>query len=149
MLYEVRWTKSRKRFAWVDVVTGEETLVYESEGLCEIVGSDNAMGRLHIVVDKLVVEDEYAWAFQELQPSLIPDGAEQLPIADVVRICYRRAAQDWRIRDENGTGNTTFVNTIRGQLLMDWHDHASHLFGHNDVWIHDEIAYLVPKVGAV
>jgi len=146
MLYEVRWTKSRRRFAWVGVVTGEETLVYEVDGLCDVVWSDDENGRLHIEVDELVVEDELAQVYQDLKPAYIPEGAVQLPIADLVRICYRRSQQDWRIRDENGSGLTTFVNSIRGQLLLDWHDHGSHLFGRNDVWLHEGIAYLVPKV---
>ena len=102
MLYEVRWSRSQKRFVW-EGMEGQETAVsYEADGLCEVVGTDDEQGRLHMAVDDLHMDGENLFAVQHPMTVSIPEGAFQMEGAGRWRICYRRAANDWRMRDEDG-----------------------------------------------
>ena len=148
MLYEVRWSRSQKRFVWIDMDLPEvEIPTYEIEGYMEMMDTDNEQGRLHVAVDQLVVENEYAWAIQQPQVVSVPEGAFKMEGAGRWRVCYRRSAQDWRMRDEDGSGKVTMVRSIRGQMRLDWHDHLAHLFHRGEAWFFEGITYLVPKVG--
>jgi len=145
MEYEVSWSRSQKKFRWVGE-DGVEVWCSEAEGLCEMVGTDNETGRLHVAVDGLEVEGEFVRAVQEVQEVQLPLGAVELEGAGYWRLCYRRAQQDWRVRDENGSGKVTFVNTYKGQVGLDWHDHAAHLFHKGKMFLFEGDAYLVPEV---
>jgi len=147
MLYEVRWSRSQKRFVWEGMEGQETAVAYEADGLCEVVATDNEQGRLHVAVDDLVMDGENLFAVQHPMKVSIPEGAEKLEGAGRWRICYRRSQLDWRLRDEDGSGKVTFVTSYRGQMRLAWYDHAAHLFHLGEAWWLDGIAYLVPKVG--
>lgn len=147
MLYEVRWSRSQKRFVWEGMEGQETAVAYEADGLCEVVGTDNAQGRLHIAVDDLIMDGENLFAVQHPMVVSVPEGAVKLAGAGRVRVCYRRSQEDFRVRDEDGSGKVTFVHSIRGQMRLNWHDHAAHLFHMGEAWLYEDIAYLVPKVG--
>jgi len=147
MLYEVRWSRSQKRFVWVGMEGQGDEVAYEADGLCEVVETDNAQGRLHMVVDDLIMDGENLFAVQHPMVVSVPEGAVKLDGAGRWRICYRRAQEDWRLRDEDGSGKVTFVSSYRGQMRLNWHDHAAHLFHMGEAWLYEDIAYLVPKVG--
>ncbi len=149
MEYEVRWSRSQKRFVWVPE-RGPDVLAYETDGLATWVGTDNEQGRLHLTVDEL---EEVALeggnvlvvAHQAPLTTVLPAGAVDLEMADRCRVCYRRNQNDWRARDEDGSGKVTFVDTYRGQGLITWHDHAAHLFVRNRVFLHEGTAYFVNR----
>ena len=155
MEYEVRWSRSQKRFVWVGMVDrdedgvyhGEEFVSYEADGLCEVVETDNAQGRLHMAVDDLHMDGENLFAIQHPMKVAVPEGAVKMEGAGRWRMCYRRSANDWRMRDEDGSGKVTMVRAIRGQLRLNWHDHQAHLFHMGEAWFFEGITYLVPKVG--
>jgi len=149
MLYEVRWSRSQKRFVWVPE-RGPDVLAYETDGFAEFINSDNEQGRLHVVVDKLEeveLSDGNLLVIAHQEPMLVvpPEGAVELAMADRCRMCYRRSHKDFRARDEDGSGNITFVTSFRGQGLIDWHNHAGHLLVHNKVFLHNDIAYFVNR----
>jgi len=145
MEYEVRWSRSQKGFVWVDVVSGEETLCKETDGYAEVLWTDNEQGRLHVEVDEIVMVGDVLYAVQKPFLIHLPEGAIELPIADRARLCYRRSNHDWRVRDEDGTGKVTFVKAYLGQMMMDWHDKAAHLFHRGAVFLYDDVAYLTHR----
>ena len=155
MLYEVRWSRSQKRFVWVGMVDRDEDGVYHGEefvsleavGLCEVVDTDTAQLRLHIAVDDIRMDGEHLFAIQHPMVVSVPEGAFLMEGAGRWRICARRSHNDYRMRDEDGGGKVTMVRSIRGQMRLNWHDHAAHLFHMGEAWFFEGIAYLVPKVG--
>ncbi len=148
MLYEVRWSRSQKRFVWEGMEGQETAVAYESDGLCEVVETDDAQGRLHMAVDDLHMDGENLFAIQHPMEVSVPEGAFLMEGAGRWRVCYRRSANDWRMRDEDGSGKVTMVKSIRGQMRLNHHDHAAHLFHMGEAWFFEGITYLVPKVGA-
>ncbi len=152
MLYEVSWSKSEKGFRWIDP-EGEVFLSKTEEGEMDMVGTKNEIGRLMV---ECTLEKQGTHA--QVTPS--EGSVAVLPPADAVlkdwngycRMCYRRAQQDWRIRDEKfdgkGTGIIEFVQTYVGRVKVYHYDGIGHLFhGHPErrdglVSIKDRIAYL-------
>ena len=64
------------------------------------------------------------------------------------RLCFRRANNDWRVRDERKPWTDpdalVFVRKYVGDLNGNWMDGGSHLFHDGEIYIDaDEVAHLI------
>ena len=165
MFYELSWSRTNKQFRFTDQ-TGEEIYCGKNAPCIGAVGSftvlstENSQGRLQVECDALTSHftipcpDSYGvlWSQQDIHHVEIPEGAVELEGAGYWRVCFRRKKDketkfvipgDWRIRDEKGDQTMTYVNTIRGQFGLDWHDMQSHLFHKGKIYLYDDDAYFV------
>ncbi len=68
------------------------------------------------------------------------------------RLCYRRANEDWRLRDErkSWTDPTALIHVAgyEGDINLNWLDHGSHIFHDGQVYMDENnIAHFIdPEV---
>ncbi len=125
---ELSWSRTQKRFRWIDQTTQEESLCYEADGLFRLNGTNNVLGRLHTEGELEVDSSEIAHIWYPWYEVEIPEGAVEIPMGNRTRICFNRAKECWRVRDEDGTRIVYFAKDLEGLFNLDWKDHVGHLF---------------------
>ncbi len=77
---------------------------------------------------------------------LLKAEAGDLPAAHY-RLCYNRAGENWRLRDEE-SGELRLVTDYEGDANFNWQDGGSHVFHDGPVHIDDDLVahFIDPKL---
>ena len=130
------------------VIKGQTWHFKEYLGKAEMLGTDNSTGRLYLR-SLVILDSETLTMYRDpnVKPHLIVEGLKRQPTHN--RLCYRRASQDWRLRDErmgwNNPDALKFVSTYVGDMSAEWNRNYSvaHIFHNGWVIIDaDNIAHL-------
>ncbi len=111
-------------------------------GKAEILGTNNEEGRLYIrAMAQINGETLTMWRDPNAPPHAEVDGVRREKTHN--RLCYRRATEEWRLRDErldwNHPNALVFTKSYVGDLNAEWHanDSIAHIY-HNGYAIIDE-----------
>jgi len=117
-------------------------------GKAQILGTNNEKGRLYLRA-MAQIDDETLTTWRDL---LAPrheevEGTRREKTHN--RLCYRRATEEWRLRDErkdwNDPNALVFTKSYKGDLNSEWHknDSVAHIY-HNGYAIIDknDVAHL-------
>lgn len=156
MLYELSWSQTDKQYIFVDQLgsefyCGQNAPCVGVVGSCTIICNDNSNGKLFVECDTITscyttpCPDSYGmlWIQQDIHSVDIPEDAMKLEGSGYWCISFSPSG-DWRLIDHN----VTWVDNLRGQFGIDWHDMKNHLFHKGDIYKHtdeDEITtgYLI------
>jgi len=117
-------------------------------GKAQILGTNNEKGRLYLRA-MAQIDDETLTTWRDL---LAPRHEEVEGVRREKthnRLCYRRATEEWRLRDErkdwNDPNALVFTKSYKGDLNSEWHknDSVAHIY-HNGYAIIDknDVAHL-------
>ena len=99
-------------------------------GHAEVVGTDGKTGRMTLRGKLVITDDGVAsmWAAKDAEPD--PTGEDGTD--SHWRLCYARAEQGWRLRDERKPAvdptSLTIVKDYRGIVNLNWFDGGTHVF---------------------
>ena len=136
---ELSWDRNA---GYMRVVIGETTWYFkEYLGKAQILGTDNARGRLHLRA-VAVLDDETLIMYRDPKAQVHPQAAGVKRETTHNRLCYRRASRDWRLRDERmGWNNPEALKLVKsyvGDMNAEWNrnDSIAHIY-HNGYVIID------------
>ncbi len=127
----------------------------KADGEATVVGGNPLSGRIEMRGEcTLEGETMYLWDTTEDHEDdwLYETSLEDLPGTVLhpsqYRICYRRANEDWRCRDENrpfyDIEALRHITDVRGRIRLNWLDHGSHIFHQGSIYIDEnEVAHLL------
>ena len=117
-------------------------------GKAEILGTNNEEGRLYLrAMARIDNETLTMYRDPAAPPHKIVEGVVREKTHN--RLCYRRATEEWRLRDErlewNHPDALVFTKSYKGDLNAEWHanDSVAHIY-HNGYAIidKDDVAHL-------
>ena len=123
------------------VIKGQTWHFKEYLGKAEVLGTNTSSGRLHLRASAMLDgETLIMYRDPNAKPHLLVEGLKSQTTHN--RLCYRRASQDWRLRDERMPWNhpeaLKFVTSYVGDMSAEWNrnDSIAHIF-HNGYVIID------------
>ena len=123
------------------VIGGWEWWFKEYLGKAQVLSCDNKRGRLNLrAIAQINDETLTMWRDPDAPPHAEVEGIRREKTHN--RLCYRRATEEWRLRDErmgNHPDALIFTKSYVGDLNAEWHadDSIAHIY-HNGFAIIDE-----------
>ena len=130
------------------VIGGWEWWFKEYLGKAQVLSCDNKRGRLNLrAIAQIQGETLIMWRDPDAPPHEEVEGVRRKTTHN--RLCYRRATEEWRLRDERMDWNhpeaLVFTKSYVGDLNAEWHknDSVAHIY-HNGFAIIDanDVAHL-------
>ena len=143
---ELSWDR-RKGYMRV-IIEGQKYWFKEFLGKAQVLNCDNKRGRLNLrAIAQINGETLTMWRDPDAPPHEEVDGIRREKTHN--RLCYRRATEEWRLRDERLDWNhpeaLVFTKSYVGDLNAEWHanDSIAHIY-HNGYAIIDanDVAHL-------
>lgn len=135
----------------VEISCGKNATCVGAVGSFTIIDTENLRGRFLVECDTLTpcyttpCPDSYGvlWIQQDIHKVDIPKGATKLDGSGYWSVRYRRNKDksipgDWHLGDETGTNIITYVDTLRGQFGVDWHDLQGNLLHRGFIYTHTD-----------
>jgi len=147
-VHDIELSWDRKKGYMRIIIGGEKWWFKEYLGKAQVLGTDNQRGRLYLrAIAQINGETLTMWR----DPNAPPHGNVSGKIRKKThnRLCYRRATEEWRLRDERMDWDDpealVFTKSYVGDLNAEWHanDSIAHIY-HNGYAIidDDDIAHL-------
>jgi hypothetical protein len=147
-VHDIELSWDRKRGYMRVIVGGEKWWFKEFLGKAQVISCDNKRGRLNLrAIAQINGETLTLW-----RDPLAPCHAEVEGVRREKthnRLCYRRATEEWRLRDErldwNDPNALVFTKSYVGDLNAEWHtnDSIAHIYHNGYVIIDkDDVAHL-------
>ena len=142
---ELSWDR-RKGYMRI-VIDGEKWWFKEYLGKAQVLSCDNKRGRLNLrAIAQINGETLTMWRDPDAPPHENVTGRIRKKTHN--RLCYRRATEEWRLRDErmgNHPDALIFTKSYVGDLNAEWHanDSIAHIY-HNGYAVidKDDVAHL-------
>ena len=143
---ELSW--DRKKGYMRIVIGGERWWFKEYLGKAQVLSCDNKRGRLNLrAMARIDNETLTMYRDPAAPPHKVVEGVVREKTHN--RLCYRRATEEWRLRDErlewNHPDALVFTKSYKGDLNAEWHanDSVAHIY-HNGYAIIDknDVAHL-------
>jgi hypothetical protein len=142
---ELSWDR-RKGYMRV-IIEGQKYWFKEFLGKAQVLNCDSKRGRLNLrAIAQIDGETLTMWRDPNAPPHKEVDGVRREKTHN--RLCYRRATEEWRLRDErmgNHPDALIFTKSYVGDLNAEWHvnDSIAHIY-HNGFAIidKDDVAHL-------
>ena len=143
---ELSWDR-RKGYMRV-IIEGQKYWFKEYLGKAQVLGCDNKRGRINLrAIAQINGETLTMWRDPNAPPHENVSGKIRKKTHN--RLCYRRATEEWRLRDERLDWNhpeaLVFTKSYKGDLNAEWHanDSIAHIY-HNGFAIidKDDVAHL-------
>ena len=147
-VHDIELSWDRKKGYMRIIIGGEKWWFKEYLGKAQVLGTDNQRGRLYLrAIAQINGETLTMWR----DPDAPPHGNVLGKIRRKThnRLCYRRATEEWRLRDERMDWDDpealVFTKSYVGDLNAEWHanDSIAHIY-HNGYAVidDDDIAHL-------
>ena len=124
------------------IIEGQKYWFKEYLGKAQVLSCDNKRGRLNLrAIAQIHGETLTMWRDPNAPPHEEVEGIRREKTHN--RLCYRRATEEWRLRDERMDWNhpeaLVFTKSYKGDLNAEWHanDSIAHIY-HNGYAIIDE-----------
>jgi hypothetical protein len=136
---ELSWDR-RKGYMRV-IIEGQKYWFKEFLGKAQVLNCDSKRGRLNLrAIAQINGETLTMWRDPDAPPHKEVEGIRREKTHN--RLCYRRATEEWRLRDErmgNHPDALIFTKSYVGDLNAEWHanDSIAHIY-HNGFAIIDE-----------
>jgi len=124
------------------IIEGQKYWFKEYLGKAQVLSCDNKRGRLNLrAIAQINGETLTMWRDPNAPPHEEVKGIRRQKTHN--RLCYRRATEEWRLRDERLDWNhpeaLVFTKSYKGDLNAEWHanDSIAHIY-HNGYAIIDE-----------
>ena len=140
-MHDIELSWDRKAGYMRVVIEGKTWHFKEYLGKAQILGTDNASGRLHMRASAML-DGETLIMYRDITAEPHPQAAGVLRERTHNRLCYRRASQDWLLRDERmGWNNPEALKLVKsyvGDMNAEWNrnDSIAHIY-HNGYVIID------------
>ena len=141
-IHEIELSWDRKRGYMRVIIEGQKYWFKEYLGKAQVLGCDNKRGRLNLrAIAQINGETLTMWRDPNAPPHEEVAGVRREKTHN--RLCYRRATEEWRLRDERLDWNhpeaLVFTKSYKGDLNAEWHanDSSAHI-SHNGFAIIDE-----------
>ena len=130
------------------IIEGQKYWFKEFLGKAQVLSCDNKRGRLNLrAIAQINGETLTMWRDPDAPPHEEVEGIRREKTHN--RLCYRRATEEWRLRDERLDWNhpeaLVFTKSYKGDLNAEWHanDSIAHIY-HNGYAIidKDDVAHL-------
>ena len=147
-VHDIELSWDRKRGFMRIIIEGESWWFKEYLGKAQVLGCDSKRGRLHLrAMAQLNGETLTMYRDPAAPPHAVVEGIRRERTHN--RLCYRRATEEWRLRDERMDWNhpdaLVFTKSYIGDLNAEWHknDSIAHIY-HNGYAIidRDNVAHL-------
>jgi len=147
-VHDIELSWDRKRGYMRVIIEGESWWFKEYLGKAQVRGCDNKRGRLWIrAMARIDGETLTMYRDPKAPPHAEVEGTRRERTHN--RLCYRRATEEWRLRDERMDWNhpdaLVFTKSYIGDLNAEWHknDSIAHIY-HNGYAIidRDNVAHL-------
>ena len=147
-VHDIELSWDRKRGYMRVIIGGERWWFKEYLGKAQVLGCDSKRGRLHLrAMAQINGETLTMWRDPDALPHAAVEGTRREKTHN--RLCYRRATEEWRLRDERLDWNhpeaLVFTKSYVGDLNAEWHanDSIAHIY-HNGYAIIDnqDVAHL-------
>ena len=134
-VHDIELSWDRKRGYMRVVIGGEKWWFKEYLGKAQILNTDNKLGRIYLrAMAQINGETLTMWRDPDALPHELVEGVKREKTHN--RLCYRRATEEWRLRDERLDWNhpeaLVFTQSYVGDLNAEWHrsDNVAHIY-HN------------------
>ena len=134
-VHDIEFSWDRNQGYMRVIIGGEKWWFKELLGKCQLLGTDNEQGRLHLrAMARLDGETLTLYRAPDAIPHRLVEGTERKKTHN--RLCYRRAGQEWRLRDErlpwNHPDALVFASSYVGDMNAEWDrlDKIAHIY-HN------------------
>jgi hypothetical protein len=134
-VHDIELSWDRKKGYMRVIIGGEKWWFKEYLGKCQLLGTDNAKGRLNLrAMARLDGETLTMYRAPDAIPHWLVEGTERKKTHN--RLCYRRSSRDWRLRDERMSWNDpnalVYADSYVGDMSAEWNglDKIAHIY-HN------------------
>ena len=140
-VHDIELSWDRKRGYMRVIIQGQKYWFKEYLGKAQVLSCDNKRGRLNLrAIAQINGETLTMWRDPDAPPHEEIEGIRREKTHN--RLCYRRASQEWRLRDErmgNHPDALIFTKSYVGDLNAEWHknDTIAHIY-HNGYAIIDD-----------
>ena len=140
-IHDIELSWDRKRGYMRIVIAGKTWWFKEYLGKAEVTGTDNKRGRIYLRAMARIDGETLTTYRDPLASHPLVEGERRESTHN--RLCYRRQAQEWRLRDERMEWDhpeaLKFTQSYVGLLNAEWHmaDSVAHIY-HNGYVIIDE-----------
>ena len=147
-VHDIELSWDRKKGYMRIIIGGEKWWFKEYLGKAQVLGTDNQRGRLYLrAIAQINGETVTMWRDPDAPPHENVSG--KIRKKTHIRLCYRRATEEWRLRDErmdwNDPDALVFTKSYVGDLNAEWHanDSIAHIY-HNGYAVidNDDVAHL-------
>ena len=147
-VHDIELSWDRKRGYMRVIIEGQKYWFKEFLGKAQVLNCDSKRGRLNLrAIAQIDGETLTMWRDPDAPPHKEVDGDRREKTH--TRLCYRRATEEWRLRDErldwNDPEALVFTKSYVGDLNAEWHanDSIAHIY-HNGFAIIDgnDVAHL-------
>ena len=146
-VHDIELSWDRKRGYMRVIIEGQKYWFKEYLGKAQVLSCDNKRGRLNLrAMAQIDGETLTMWRDPNAPPHEEVEGVRREKTHN--RLCYRRATEEWRLRDErmgNHPDALIFTKSYVGDLNAEWHanDSIAHIY-HNGYAIidKDDVAHL-------
>ena len=130
------------------IIEGQKYWFKEYLGKAQVLSCDNKRGRLNLrAIAQINDETLTMWRDPDAPPHAEVEGIRREKTHN--RLCYRRATEEWRLRDERMDWNhpeaLRFTKNYIGDLNAEWHmrDNVAHIYHNGRATItQDGVAHL-------
>ena len=141
-VHDIELSWDRKRGYMRVIIGNDKWWLKEALGKAQILSCDNKRGRLHIrAMARIDGETLTLYRDPVAPPHQLVEGVRRETTHN--RLCYRRATEEWRLRDErlpwNHPDALVFTKSYEGDLNIEWHknDSIAHIY-HNGYAVIDD-----------
>ena len=141
-VHDIELSWDRKKGYMRVIIGGKKWWFKEYLGKCQLLGTDNAKGRLNLrAMARLDGETLTMYRAPDAIPHWLVEGTERKKTHN--RLCYRRSSRDWRLRDErmgwNAPNALVYADSYVGDMSAEWNglDKIAHIY-HNGWTVLDQ-----------